>query len=121
MSDTSRSGTLADHVRDAIGALELSPEDAALAQLAIRYAETIDRSAAIAAQASRLAKDPEVAEEVRRLAARVQAHVTMADVGPKLLAALESLGASPKARAGLGKPTSKPRVGTLHALRGASS
>jgi hypothetical protein len=119
VTETARAGALADHVRSTIEVLDLGPEDVALAQLAIRYAETIDRAAAIAAQANRLAKaDETVAEEVRKLAARVQAHVAMADIGPKLLAALESLGASPKARAGLGKATRKATGGTLRALRG---
>lgn len=91
-------------VEDTLAQLELAPEDAGIARLALGYARTIDRAEAIAAQAARIPYDPDTSEEVKRLAARVSAQATMADLGPKLLAALDALGATPKARAAQSKP-----------------
>jgi hypothetical protein len=86
-------------VEETLSQLELAPEDVGIARLAVGYARTIDQAAAIAAQAQRIPFDPDTADEVKRLAARVSAHATMADLGPKLLATLDALGATPKARA----------------------
>lgn len=95
----------------------LQPEDEALAALAVEYARTIDRAAVIAAAAARLQPTEDLAEEVKRLAARVSAQATMADLGPKLQAALDALGATPKARSSVGKSLSGPRKSALAALR----
>lgn len=94
-------------VEATLAELSLAPEDAALARLAEGYARTIDQAAAIAAAAQRIPYDEDTAEQVKKLAARVGAHVTMADLGPKLLAALDALGATPKARAVGGNPAGK--------------
>lgn len=110
-------------VEAALAELDLAPEDVGVARLAEGYARTIDQAAAIAAAAQRIPFDPDTADEVKRLAARVSAHATMADLGPKLLAALESLGGSPKARAAAGKSAGKPaapRSSALAALRKAA-
>lgn len=79
-------------VAGTLAALTLKPEDAAAAKLAQRYAAAIDTAGAPA----------EILDKL----------------GPKLLAALESLGATPAARARLkeGRPASA-RPGGLAALR----
>lgn len=100
-----------------LAALELRPEDAGIAELALRYARTIDRAEAIAARAAQIPFDPDSADEVKRLAQRVSAQVTMSDLGPKLQAALDALGATPKARAASPRP-SKPGTSALAGLRG---
>lgn len=74
----------ADHlilpeVRHTIEKLTLLPEDSAAATLAERYAAAIDQAAC-----------PECGGQREALK----------DLGPKLLAALEQLGATPRARAG---------------------
>lgn len=114
--DTDRKITPA--VESTLGTLALEPEDAALARLALGYARTIDQAAAIASAAQRIPYDPDTAEQVKRLAARVSAHATMADLGPKLLAALDALGATPKARSATGKAGSLPaKANPLQLLR----
>lgn len=106
---------LAHQVHKTLSELDLRPEDAAIASLAVEYAKTIDRAAVIAAQLARLPVTDDLAEEVRKLRAKVTAHATMADLGPKLQAALDALHATPKARASAGKtPPAKP--GKLAAL-----
>lgn len=112
-------------VEATLKSLELAPEDEALARLAVGYARTIDQAAAIASAAQRIPYDPDTAEQVKKLAARVGAHATMADLGPKLLGALDALGATPKARAagakpGGAKPGAKSSVSPLNALRQAA-
>ncbi len=115
--ETAAPAALAENVRQSIAALDLRPEDQAVARLAVRYAETIDRAAAIAAQAAKIAFDPDSADEVARLRAKVSAQATMADLGPKLLAALDALGATPKSRQSAGKTPAAPRASKLAALR----
>lgn len=104
-------------VDETLANLDLSPQDAALAQLARRYAATIDRAEAISAQAAKIPFDPDSAEAVEQLRKKVSAQVTMADLGPKLLAALDALGATPKARAAAGKPPPAGTGSKLTALR----
>lgn len=107
-------------VEETLAHVEIQPEDAGLARLALGYARTIDQAQAIAAQAAKIPFDEDTAEEVRRLAARVAAHTTMSELGPKLLAALDALGATPKARAAAGKPAQPGQGGPskLAQLRG---
>lgn len=112
-----RVGTVTAGVLETLGKLELRPEDAALRTLAEEYARTIDRAAVIAAKAAALPTDPDTEEELRKLRARVSAQVTMSDLGPKLLAALVELQATPKARAAAGKPAPAGKTSKLHALR----
>jgi len=108
---------MAPAVEETLASLELRPEDAGLARLAMSYARTIDRAEAIAAQAAKLPFDPDTAEAVEQLRKRVSAQVTMADLGPKLLAALDALGATPKARKDAGKTPSSSAKSRLAALR----
>lgn len=110
---------LAGKVAETLGNLTLRPEDAALAALAVEYAQTIDRAHIIAARAAKIPFDPDSAEEVKRLAQRVSAQATMGDLGPKLLAVLDALGATPKARAQSPKPAGKSGPSALDALRSA--
>lgn len=110
-------GKLAEKVRETLGQLSLQPEDAAVQALAVEYAETIDRAAELAEKAAEIPYDPDTAQMVARLKQRVDAHVVMADLGPKLLAALDALGATPKARAATGKPAPPSGPSRLAALR----
>lgn len=77
-------------VVEAIGKLALAPEDVAAAALAVRYAAEIDAA-------------DDRAEAMEKL-------------GPKLLATLEAIGATPRSRAA-GKPT--VATARLEALRAA--
>lgn len=114
-------GEMAGFVREAVGKLVLQPEDAAVAELAVRYARTIDDAAELADAAARVEFDPDTAAQVARLKQRVDAHQVMIDVGPKLLAALTALGASPAARAAVGKPAQGGKRSVLAALRDGAS
>lgn len=90
MSLRSADELLLPTVQHTIANLTLRPEDSAAATLAERYAATIDA-------------DPE----------------QLKDLGPKLLATLEALGATPRARAAGRKPAGGGTGGTskLAALR----
>lgn len=79
---------LLPQVQHTISQLELRPEDSATATLAERYAAAIDA-------------DPE----------------QLKDLGPRLLAALVELGATPKARATTGKGGGAGGTSKLAALR----
>lgn len=117
-----KSGSLAGSVRESLGHLELRPEDAGIARLAVEYAETMDRAAKLAADLADVPYDPDTAQMVARLRARVEAHAVMADLGPKLQAALDALGATPKSRAQVLKPTSGGTgASKLTQLRGGAS
>jgi hypothetical protein len=116
--DESKVGPLTAAVLETLGKVELRPEDAAIQALAEAYARTMDRAAAIAARAAALPPDPDVMEELDRLRKRVSAQVTMSDLGPKLQAALDALGATPKARATMGKPNPVTGKSRLTAMRG---
>ncbi len=85
---------IAPAVAETIKQLTLGPEDAAAVRLAERYAAAIDAAPATEQQE------------------------TLDKLGPKLLAALESLGATPKARAAL-KTQPAGTGGRLEALRAA--
>lgn len=104
-------------VRETLDALELQPEDVGIAELAVEYAAAMDRAAAIAAAAAKIPYDEDTAEEVKKLRARVSQQVTVSDLGPKLLATLDALGATPKARASAGKPNPAGTTSKLTALR----
>lgn len=97
-------GEMAEKVAETLENLELRPEDAGLRALALRYAVTIDEARQLAEEAAALPYDEDTVAMVARLKTRVDAHTVMVDVGPKLLAALDALGATPKARSATGKP-----------------
>jgi hypothetical protein len=88
---------LVDFVRESTERLDLQPEDTAVVALALSYAARIDIAP--------------VAEAVK----------VLNDLGPKLLAAMQALGATPQARALQGKkPTPDATVSPLAKLRGVS-
>lgn len=94
---------LAPAVTEALDVVELEAEDAAAVKLAERYAREIDQADAAAAHADRVLRevgdDPELLELVSALKAKLAARTAVSDLGPKLLAILDALGATPKARA----------------------
>lgn len=93
------------------------PQDAAVKRLARRYAAAIDDAALIAAGLEALrGEDPET---IAVLAAKVQAQEVLLKLGPKLLDALEALGATPRARSRVAKGGASGPVGKLAALRSA--
>ncbi|SDU42483.1 terminase small subunit [Jiangella alkaliphila] len=114
---------LAPAIDETIAKLEPDDVDAGVVQLARRYAALVDDAREAAALADDLADriDPEdftTGQMVARLGAKVQAQTVLAELGPKLLAALEQLGATPAARAKLrggGAPVAGPN--RLAALR----
>lgn len=80
-----------------LAAAPLTPRDQAAAALVRRYAQLIDYAESLADEADILwgELDPEDADGRRRLVkleAAVAAHSVTSDLGPKLLAALTSLG-----------------------------
>lgn len=110
-------GELEQEVRETLETLPLRPEDAALRALVLRYARTIDDSRELAEAASALPYDPDTAVQVARMRQRLEAHAVMSDLGPKLLAALDAAGGTPKARAAAGKPPPPGAKSKLAALR----
>lgn len=122
---------VAPAVAESIDKLDTKPEDAALVRLVERYAAAIDGARRIALAAEEI--EPEDATQARQLAAlreRVEAVTVLAELGPKLAAALEMLGASPKARAGFarkggdsgdGKPTKLAQLRALRAGQGGAA
>lgn len=100
----SADGSMASAVEASLDALKRKPEDAALVRLVERYAKTIDDAAEIADQAALIEpEDDNQAKRLQALTRRVEHQAVLAELGPKLQAALESLGASPKARAAMQK------------------
>lgn len=90
---------VADSIRDA----KLQPRDRATAVLARHYAEQIESARAAHAELALIDPlDEDAAARVARLSKRVEAVGVMADLGPKLLAALTALGCNPGARASKG-------------------
>ncbi|MFF5992592.1 terminase small subunit [Prauserella flavalba] len=96
-------------VTESLASLTLNPEDRALSRLAETYARQLDQAAGAAAQAdkvlraARAEEDPDLVELVSALKAKLAVRVAVESLGPKLLAALDALGASPKARAARAK------------------
>lgn len=90
-------------VESTLGALQLTDADAALAKLAQRYAETIDAAAELTTYASTVLENLEPDDVTGRqhlamLAAKVGRQAVLTDLGPKLLATLQALQATPAAR-----------------------
>jgi hypothetical protein len=93
--------TMAQRVATTLDALPLEDGDSALARLAKDYAEAIDAVPLV------------LAGERGETAAAIRAErVTVLDkLGPKLLAALAELGASPRARAAMRAGVGRPAAG----------
>ena len=94
---------LAPAVAASVNALQLTDDrDATVVRLAERYAAQLDRAAELAAKADAIELDPDDRDGqllLATLAAQVQAQQALATLGPKLLAALQALQATPAARA----------------------
>lgn len=88
-------------VAETLDALTIGPEDAAIARLARRYAAQIDEAARIAAALAEIDPDDDINRVLVALTGRVRAQSVLAELGPKLQAALVELGASPRARSGM--------------------
>lgn len=74
--------------------------DAGAVALVRRYAYLIDEAQTLAAELSKLrTDDDDLVVTLHRLRAKVDAQTVASDLGPKLLAALASLGMTPAARA----------------------
>jgi hypothetical protein len=115
---------LAPAVAATVGALQLTDDrDAAVVRLTQRYAAAIDLAADLAAEADQVQLDPDDPIghiQLSRLAAQVEAVAVLGTLGPKLLAALQALQATPAARArrkGGGGDRAEPN--RLQALRAA--
>jgi hypothetical protein len=105
--------TLTAEVSDSLAAASLTDADAAMRALAERYAQLIDAAqdeyerfrivtmnqAALLAAAASGELALELTDELRRLVKYLDAVKILAELGPKLQASLESLGASVRARA----------------------
>ena len=106
--------TLAYSVRQAVKAGGVDPRDQATAALAVGYARLIDNAAPAARYAAALRwlagveiGDDPAAEGLREIiVVALSAHTVASDLGPKLLAALEALVLSPRARAAAKKAVS---------------
>jgi hypothetical protein len=103
-------------VEQSLGALVLAGEDQAAAALARSYARAIDEAMRAEFLARRAleetgAEDPMARAYIQELAAKVATKELLDRLGPKLLAVLESLSATPAARARLkgGKIPDAPR------------
>lgn len=118
---------VAPAVAETLDDLDVGAGDAAAVRLVERYAAALDRAAAAEAHADKVLAavrgtgDDDVEAAVSALKAKVSAVATLENVGPKLLAALESLGATPKARGELGKGGGARGGGKLEALRSRSA
>lgn len=123
----SADGLLAHEVAATVDRLEHTDDDKALIALAKHYADVIDRAESAVEDAEAALDGIDLADAptrklIYRLKAKVEAHTTLAELGPKLQAALESLGASPTARAKLkgGAPSSGPsQLDAMRRARGA--
>lgn len=119
-----RDAKLSQAVADTTGHLPLTDQDKAAVRLAVQYAAAIDQTAALADQAAAIELDGDDVTGRRQLAAlakQVETQAVLAELGPKLLACLVELGATPKARAAL-KPTTaaeQSKLAEMRAKRGA--
>jgi hypothetical protein len=98
---------LAPSVAATINALDLEDTDRAAAKLSETYAAAIDAAQAAETWADsvlrKVDKDTDLYDEVRALKLKLSARAALSDYGPKLLAVMVELGATPKAQAAIGK------------------
>lgn len=115
MADVEPLGPIAEALESALTALQdLPAQDAALRALARRYACDIDEAPCVALDGQRVvedlmrhrdgAVDPALLDRLRRVLTRIEQTTVLAALGPKLNAALNDLGMTPKARQAVGKP-----------------
>lgn len=117
---------LAPVVRRALRDVPLIPADEASRALVVQYATMIDTSAAegsmadamrFVASAVQLASDPVIDAAWRKVERAMSDHSLMSDFGPKLLAALESLGMTPRARRALVREATNGPASPVDELR----
>ena len=112
---------IAPAVAETLQDLDESVVDAGARRLAERYAAAIDEAHLIAADLESVLASDDADDDVRKrvaaLSAKVEAQTVLDTLGPKLLAALDSLGATPKARARDGKGGAARGDSKLAALR----
>jgi hypothetical protein len=94
---------LVSAVRRSLRGLDLADVDQGAVELALTYAREYDAAAVIHAALIKVmreveALDVDVHDRLLPLAVRVERITVLASLGPKLLAALESLGMTPRAR-----------------------
>ena len=118
---------LAPQVQATVDALKREPADAGAVQLAHMYARLIDQAVPDARYRDALAyletlvpaDDTTGRRHLQRIIDALAEHSVASDLGPKLLAVLEQLGATPRGRS-LIKPAAKGSAGgRLEALRAA--
>lgn len=121
----SRMATLSTLVRRAIKAQPGEPADAATEALAVHYASLIDNAAAgkkYAAALSWLRRAEQLTDEEQHadtIRAALAAHSVASDLGPKLLATLDALKLTPRARITKeGGPGARPIASALDQLAG---
>jgi hypothetical protein len=101
-----RTGPISRAVRKTLDGITLQPADSAAAALTKRYAALIDEAAPAAKYRDPLTKlaaalDPDdetAAEALQKIRTALSEHTVASDLGPKLLAALTALGATPASR-----------------------
>lgn len=107
---------LAEAVAVSLNSGAFGPSEAAVIALVKRYAFELDVAASIEDEFDKMVRDGSFSgrdyQRLQLLERRVRAATTVADVGPKFLAALEALGLSPAARAKLSKgvPDAGPKA-----------
>lgn len=119
--------SLREEVEAALDSANGSSLDRATATLAVHYAELIDDAAPAAKYAAALEwlagvdVAPEDAKHVRAITTALARHSVASDLGPKLLATLDALGLTPKARSAVKKGVSddKPAANPLDELANA--
>lgn len=100
---------LATVVRRALASIDdPSPKDAAAGALAVTYAKAIDEANVVAASLSKVLRevaelDGDVYDRLLPLAVRIERTHVLATLGPKLLATMDALLITPKARSALQK------------------
>jgi len=115
---------LALAVAETIAALSPVPADAGIVRLAERYARDIDEADLVTASLVKVLRevaelDVDVHDRLLPLAVRIERTTVLASLGPKLLAALEQLGATPAARSRRGGGGGDAGPNRLQALRAA--
>lgn len=115
MGDLEPLGPVAEALEKALASLPaVAVQDAALRALARRYACDIDEAALVALDAQRCVEDlmrhrqgpidPALLDRIRRVHTRIEQTTVLGLLGPKLNAALNDLGMTPKARSAVGTP-----------------
>lgn len=119
---------LAPAVAETIDKLATSAEDAGAIALAKRYAREIDEAAVIRASLTKALReleqlDQDLHDKFLTLAVQIEETAVLGNLGPKLLATLESLGATPAARSRLlrggGGNSGTSWLGSMRDSRGA--